>query len=966
MKKLTKLLIILLTVSALVALSALTVSALTREETNYLIETPEDLVAFANAVANDRKANAKLMADLDMTGVTYTPPTVGYYGTFDGQGHTIKGLSLSLENAPSGNYGLLFNTLGNGYGEFVFGEVMNLTIKDSSISVTSDGLVNVGALTGKCDRNDVYDVTFENVSVSMTGAENSAAGLVTGYSCWASTRGGNPTIEYFNIKADDKCSVTANGTGVWAGSVVGMHDWDPIYFHGIDTAAKVSAPNGGAGGVIGYQKSGNNPKFYGVKVSSDVTGTTVGALVGKAAAPDYGLIAIENNTDLPLLGSKTQAGNLGYYDDVATYGALPKTDDGKYCISTYDELRWFVKFYNGDNNKWKIRNEATALLVNDLDMTGKAWTPIEYFRGTIDGGGHTISGITVNVENAPNDTKHGLLIGTLGSHYDGKIFGRVENIVIADSTLTVSGNGIKYNVGGIAGESNRGSFYNCSLKNVDITVTGNLNSGTVLGGIAGWVAFAPENPGRDYIQSYINCHLDADCSITTDCANVDLGGIFGILGSECVRVMNSTVSATLSGKGNVGGLAGNISSGGNRWYMISDCGFYGKITEGNVSGGIIGYAKKNGYIIDTTVTGSIEGTTKDTFIGKLESGFDVYQYRNSNGNLAITDGSTLSLYCQTRRADIGHDLRILLLADMTKLSGYQSVDVTVEFYKSNGTLVKTYQGKLGVNGTYALYQSILADNETFTAAENNAIFGSVITDIPNGAYDYYDITAKSENGTVLASGTTKPAPESSLEGKTFYFLGSSVTYGSASGGKSMADFIAERNNCTVVKEAVSGTTLVDNDGGSYVSRMKNSSYFKKNAKVDHFIVQLSTNDAGQNRTLGTVSDSYNLEDFDTMTIIGAMEYIICYVKTTWDCPVTFYTGTMYNSNLYVQMVQALYELKDKWGIGVIDMFFDVGMCSVPTADYNRYISDPVHPNILGYEGWWTPVFEKHLRSYQYD
>ena len=168
------------------------------------------------------------------------------------------------------------------------------------------------------------------------------------------------------------------------------------------------------------------------------------------------------------------------------------------------------------------------------------------------------------------------------------------------------------------------------------------------------------------------------------------------------------------------------------------------------------------------------------------------------------------------------------------------------------------------------------------------------------------------------------------------------------------------------KQAVSGTTLVDKDGGSYVSRMKNSSVFDKNAKVDHFIVQLSTNDAGQNQPLGAVSDSYNLADFDTSTIIGAMEYIICYAKTTWDCPVTFYTGTMYNNNLYVQMIMALYDLEEKWGIGVIDMFFDTTMCSLPTADYNRYMSDTVHPNALGYEMWWTPVFEKHLKSYQYD
>ena len=38
------------------------------------------------------------------------------------------------------------------------------------------------------------------------------------------------------------------------------------------------------------------------------------------------------------------------------------------------------------------------------------------------------------------------------------------------------------------------------------------------------------------------------------------------------------------------------------------------------------------------------------------------------------------------------------------------------------------------------------------------------------------------------------------------FLGSSVTYGSASGGVSFADMICEKNGYDLVKEAVSGTT----------------------------------------------------------------------------------------------------------------------------------------------------------------
>ena len=39
------------------------------------------------------------------------------------------------------------------------------------------------------------------------------------------------------------------------------------------------------------------------------------------------------------------------------------------------------------------------------------------------------------------------------------------------------------------------------------------------------------------------------------------------------------------------------------------------------------------------------------------------------------------------------------------------------------------------------------------------------------------------------------APENALAGKRIIFLGSSVTYGSASGGVTFADFLAQRHGC---------------------------------------------------------------------------------------------------------------------------------------------------------------------------
>lgn len=124
---------------------------------------------------------------------------------------------------------------------------------------------------------------------------------------------------------------------------------------------------------------------------------------------------------------------------------------------------------------------------------------------------------------------------------------------------------------------------------------------------------------------------------------------------------------------------------------------------------------------------------------------------------------------------------------------------------------------------------------------------------------------------------TSAIENSPIKDKTVIFLGSSVTYGYGSMGVSFADFLEKFDGIVAIKEAVSGTTLVDVKDNSYVSRMKT---IDKNIKADAFVCQLSTNDATKEMPLGEISESYDINDFDTQTIAGAIEYIIAYTKDT--------------------------------------------------------------------------------------
>ncbi|MCH5190972.1 MAG: SGNH/GDSL hydrolase family protein [Oscillospiraceae bacterium] len=204
---------------------------------------------------------------------------------------------------------------------------------------------------------------------------------------------------------------------------------------------------------------------------------------------------------------------------------------------------------------------------------------------------------------------------------------------------------------------------------------------------------------------------------------------------------------------------------------------------------------------------------------------------------------------------------------------------------------------------------------------------------------------------------TEELADSPIKGKTVIFLGSSVTYGSASKGESFADFLEKRDGIIAVKEAVSGTTLVDNGAKSYISRMKT---IDKNIKADAFICQLSTNDATKKKPLGGMWDDYSMSDFDTETVAGAIEYIIAYVKETWDCPVIFYTGTKYDSEQYEKMVDLLLDVQKKWNIGVIDLWNDADMNAVSRDDYKLYMANGIHPTRAGYREWWLPKFEEYL------
>lgn len=190
-----------------------------------------------------------------------------------------------------------------------------------------------------------------------------------------------------------------------------------------------------------------------------------------------------------------------------------------------------------------------------------------------------------------------------------------------------------------------------------------------------------------------------------------------------------------------------------------------------------------------------------------------------------------------------------------------------------------------------------------------------------------------------------------LEKKIGLFLGSSVTLGYGALGISFADYIAKKNNCVCYKEVKNGTTLVDDNAGSYYQRLKN---IDPNRHFDYALVQLSTNDASQNKTLG------NIKDETPQTICGAINAIITYIQNTFHCPVLFYTNPYYKNDNYQEMVDSMKEIARKRNIKLINLYEDKEFNNISKETRKLYMADDIHPTKAGYLEWLLPRIESEI------
>ena len=139
--------------------------------------------------------------------------------------------------------------------------------------------------------------------------------------------------------------------------------------------------------------------------------------------------------------------------------------NGSYTVTSADGLINVAELVNGG------KTDINITLDKDIDLTGKGWTPIgtnyeKRYKGTFDGRGHTIKGLTV--------TTNDQFVGLFG--YLDKA-GTVKNVVMEGIQITSNHVLMSGNTGGVVGYS-WGTIENCS-------VSGSVSGTNCVGGVVG-------------------------------------------------------------------------------------------------------------------------------------------------------------------------------------------------------------------------------------------------------------------------------------------------------------------------------------------------------------------------------------------------------------------------------------------------------------------------------------------------
>ena len=261
---------------------------------------------------------------------------------------------------------------------------------------------------------------------------------------------------------------------------------------------------------------------------------------------------MKNATDWQAGGEYTYTVSLAAAKDLG----YTIESNGSYTVYNADGLLNVAKLVNGG------KTDINITLDKNIDLTGKGWTPIgtsfdNSYKGTFDGGGHTITGLTV--------TTNDQFVGLFG--YLNRA-GTVKNVVMEG--IQITSNHMFGCTGGVVGYS-WGTIENCSVSgSVSGTdcvggVVGSQKAGSIIG-----CCTSATVKGTHYVGGVAGekwgtmtaCY--ATGNVTLEIAsqkNLYGGGVVGLNGGSrvlaCYATGNVTSTGSSTGNVHIGGLFGD-------------------------------------------------------------------------------------------------------------------------------------------------------------------------------------------------------------------------------------------------------------------------------------------------------------------------------------------------------------------------------------------------------------------------
>ena len=533
-----------------------------------------------------------------------------FTGTFDGLGHAISGLTISM---PTRDFVGLFGYTG------VTSVISEVGLVGGSVA----GASYVGALVGAngtvpSNFGGVISNSYATGSVNGTGSNigglvginlgtisnNYATDGVSGSSS-SQNVGGMVGNNYSpGAISNSYATGSVSGLGYWVGGLVGVNNGGTV--SNSYSTGSVSGTNGQVGGLVGFQNGGSITNSFWDTTTSGLSTSAGGSPLNATQMQTASNFAGFNFTSTPGASGNNwvivNADGTLQTNASATAGATFPMLASEYSTTINNSHQLQLMEMNLSGNYKLGANVDASGTGNGTDVWATTFVPLGTsplmpFTGTFDGQGHTISNLNINL---PSTNVVGLFgaVGNINS-------GTVSNVGLLNPAIT----GNLY-VGGLVGFNIHGTISNSYVEG------GTVSGTTYVGGLVGY------NDVLTFYPGFINSSYTSGGSVI---GNTNVGGLAGYNGSlGTITNAYSTFYVNGTGTSNnlVGGLveanAGSINNTYSTGYVTSTGANVGGLVGINNGGGTVNHSFWNkdtsGQSTDGSGSSATGLTTTDILI----------------------------------------------------------------------------------------------------------------------------------------------------------------------------------------------------------------------------------------------------------------------------------------------------------------------------------------------------------------